>query len=337
MLADVAQTGRSLTRDELRTRREAGERAAEAGHGLRAVVGVHLCATRTAWPTFDAPGASLLAAVEQAIDAVAEGFERAQDSSVRQDRSARREFVDDLLHGRSDLGRLAERAERFGLRFSHSHAVAVAAHSAPDKQSDFLLRRVEQALFARFGNRRILLTTKDGRLVCIASGDQDEVLAYFAQQVGAAVPNDPRVATGRAHSGAGGVVHSYEEALNVLDLAERLDLDGPLLRAAELLVYPVLTRDRDAMADLVRHTLGPLCGARGGVLPLLDTLTVYFGAGCNAAAAARQLQVSVRTLTYRLERIHCLTGADPADPEDRYALQTAVIGARLLDWPRQEL
>ncbi|WP_405982948.1 PucR family transcriptional regulator [Streptomyces sp. NBC_00158] len=336
MLADVAETGRVLTREELRTRKESGARAAEAGHGLRALVGGHLLATRAAWPGPDAPADRLLAAVEQAIDAFAEGFEHAQDSAVRQEDSARREFVDDLLYGRSDLGRLAERAERFGLRFSHTHAVAVAGHRATDDESGFLLRRVEQALFARFGNRRILLTTKDGRLVCIAPGDEGEVLTYFAQQARAAA-DGTRVAIGRPHSGAGGVVHSYEEALGVLDLAERMDLTGPVLRAAELLVYPVLTRDRDAMADLVRHTLGPLRGARGGALPLLDTLTVYFGAGCNAAAAARQLSVGVRTLTYRLERIHRLTGADPADPEHRYMLQTAVIGARFLDWPHKEL
>lgn len=47
--------------------------------------------------------------------------------------------------------------------------------------------------------------------------------------------------------------------------------------------------------------------------------------------------LSVRALTYRLERIHRLTGADPADPTHRYTLQTAVIGARLLDWPAREL
>jgi sugar diacid utilization regulator len=45
----------------------------------------------------------------------------------------------------------------------------------------------------------------------------------------------------------------------------------------------------------------------------------------------------VRALTYRLERIHKLTGANPAEPAHRYMLQTAVIGARLLDWPAQEL
>ncbi len=142
---------------------------------------------------------------------------------------------------------------------------------------------------------------------------------------------------GRSHPGAGGVVHSYEEALNALDLAERLDLDSPVLHAADLLVYPVLTRDRQAMADLVHSTLGPLRQARGGAQPLLDTLTAYFDTGCVAAEAARRLALSVRAMTYRLERIHQLTGADPGDPVHRYTLQTAVVGARLLGWPDQDL
>jgi len=45
----------------------------------------------------------------------------------------------------------------------------------------------------------------------------------------------------------------------------------------------------------------------------------------------------VRALTYRLERIHKLTSANPADPAHRYMLQTAVIGVRLLEWPIKEL
>ena len=52
---------------------------------------------------------------------------------------------------------------------------------------------------------------------------------------------------------------------------------------------------------------------------------------------SRRLTLSVRALTYRLERIHKLTGANPADPAHRYMLQTAVIGARLLDWPAKDL
>lgn len=337
ILADACATGRRLTRDELESLRAEGERAAEAGHGLRTLVRRHLSETRALSPALTAAGVErFLAAVEQAIDAFAEGHERAQKFAMRQEEAARREFIDDLLYGRSDLGRLAERAERYGLLFSRAHAVAVAQGGQPVDDTHPAVRHVETSLLARFGERRILLTTKDGRLVCVAPGNQDDVLAFFAKHAYAATDGG-RVAIGRPHPGAGGVVHSYEEALNALDLADRLDLPEPVLRAADLLVYPVLARDRQAMADLVRDTLGPLRTARGGAQPLVDTLTTYFDAGCTAAEAARRLSLSVRAFTYRLARIHQLTGADPADPVHRYTLQTAVIGARLLGWPDNEV
>ncbi|MEV1051742.1 helix-turn-helix domain-containing protein [Streptomyces sp. NPDC049887] len=336
-LAGACATGRRLTRDELASLRGQGERAAEAGIGLRTMVHAHLAAARAIRPGLTGAAADhLLAAVEQAVDAFAEGHERAQRLAVRQEEAARREFVDDLLYGRSDLGRLAERAVRFGLLLSHAHAVAVAQGPEPYDDGHPLIRRIETSLVARFGDRRILLTTKDGRLICIAPGDQSDVLNHFAKQAYGATGGG-RVAVGRPHPGAGGVVHSYEEALNALDLADRMGLDDPVLLASDLLVYPVLTRDRQAMADLVLSVLGPLRDARGGALPLLDTLTAYFDAGCVAAEAARRLNLSVRALTYRLDRIHRLTGADPGDPVHRYTLQTAVIGARLLDWPRREV
>ncbi|WP_406511180.1 helix-turn-helix domain-containing protein [Streptomyces sp. NBC_00161] len=337
ILAEVCATGRRLTRDELESRRAVGERAAEEGCSLRHLVRAHLSTTRAACSEL-APGSldRVLAVVEQVIDALAEGHERAQLLAVRQEEAARREFIDDLLHGRSAPGHLAERAERFGLLLSHTHAVAVAEGPQSYDDAHPAVRSVESALIGRFGNRRILLTTKDGRLICVAPADQDDVLMYFAKQAHAATQGG-RVAIGRPQPGAGGVVHSYEEALNALDLAERMNLDDPVLRAADLLVFPVLTRDRQAMADLVLSALGPLQQARGGAQLMLDTLAAYFDSGCNAAEAARRLSLSVRAFTYRLERIQQLTGSSPADPVHRYTLQTAVIGARLLDWPARDL
>ncbi|MFH8715616.1 PucR family transcriptional regulator [Streptomyces zaomyceticus] len=337
ILTGVCATGRRLTREERDALRSRGERAAEAGIGLRALVRAHLSAAQHVLPDLS-PGAAehLLSAVEQAVDVFAEGHERAQRLAVRQQEAARREFIDDLLLGRSDLGRIAERAERFGLLLSHAHAVAVAQGREPYSDGYEVTRTVESSLVARFGNRRILLTTKDGRLICVAPADEPDVLAHFAKQAYAATDGG-QVAVGRPHPGPGGVVHSYEEALNALALAARMDLDDPVLYAADLLVYPVLTRDRQAMADLVRTVLGPLQEARGGARPLLETLAAYFDTGCVSAQAARRLSLSVRAMTYRLARIHRLTGSDPTDPVQRYALQTAVIGARLLDWPDQPL
>ncbi|MFE2481558.1 PucR family transcriptional regulator, partial [Streptomyces sp. NPDC059389] len=139
-------------------------------------------------------------------------------------RPARREFIDDLLYGSSDLGRLAERAERFGLRLSQAHAVAVASGPEPYADGYPVARGIESAVLTRFAGRQILLTTKDGRLICVAPGDQPDVLGFFAKQAYAATDGG-KVAIGRSHPGAGGVVHSYEEALNALDLAERMGLD----------------------------------------------------------------------------------------------------------------
>ncbi|WP_406132824.1 helix-turn-helix domain-containing protein [Streptomyces zaomyceticus] len=337
VLAGVCATGRRLTREEREALRSRGERAAEAGIGLRALVRAHLAEAQRVHSELQVATADhLLSAVEQAVDAFAEGHERAQHLLMRQEEAARREFIDDLLYGRSDLGRIAERAERFGLLLSHAHAVAVAQGPEPYSDGYEVTRSVESSLVARFGNRRILLTTKDGRLICVAPADETEVLAHFAKQAHAATDGG-QVAVGRAHPGTSGVVHSYEEALNALDLASRMDLDDPVLYAADLLVYPVLTRDRQAMADLVQTVLGPLQQARGGAKPLLDTLTAYFDTGCVTAQAARRLSLSVRAMTYRLDRIHRLTGSDPGDPVQRYTLQTAVVGARLLGWPDQVL
>ena len=87
------------------------------------------------------------------------------------------------------------------------------------------------------------------------------------------------------------------------------------------------------MRELVDAVLTPLLAARGGPEPLLRTLEAYFQEGGNASSSARSLHLSVRALTYRLEKIADLTGRDPADPAQRFELQTAVLGARLLGWP----
>ncbi len=151
-------------------------------------------------------------------------------------------------------------------------------------------------------------------------------------------PSRPwRIVVGRPYPGPSGVVRSYEEAAEALDVAERLGLPEPVASAADLLVYQVLLRDRTAITDLVRTVLMPLGTARGGAAPLLATLAAYFARGGVAAAAARDLHLSVRAVTYRLARVRDLTGRDPGLPADVLTLQVAVIGARLLDWPATPL
>jgi DNA-binding PucR family transcriptional regulator len=49
------------------------------------------------------------------------------------------------------------------------------------------------------------------------------------------------------------------------------------------------------------------------------------------------MHLSVRAVTYRLARVQQLTGYDPVAPEQRYTLETAVLGARMLGWPEVPL
>ena len=350
MLVGVSETGRRLARDELVTRQVLGAAAAEQNVPLRTLIDLYLTATWLTWrelPTANGAGGdtvraiaeSVLRAADDAIAALAEGYDGALRVVMRQEEAHRRQFIDDLLSGRSDVGRLAEAAERFGLRLAGQMAVAAVGADRSFVDGDAMTRRVESTLLGRFGTRDVLVTTKEGLLICVASATADEVYDDLARLVRAAMDAEDRwcIGVGRPHAGPAGVVRSYEEARETVEMAASLGLTARVLHTTDVLVFKVLLRDRVAIIDLVATVLGPLEQARGGPEPLLDTLAAYFACGGVSAATARRLYLSVRAVTYRLNRIKRLTGNDVTDPTQRFTLEAAVLGARLLDWPNRPL
>jgi DNA-binding PucR family transcriptional regulator len=221
--------------------------------------------------------------------------------------------------------------------------VALATCLDAHADLDLIARSVERAVVSRFGDREVLVATKEHLLVVLvpaATGsDRHEDVGATVRDEVSAGPGSGRwkVAVGRAHAGAYGIARSYEEAREALQLAGRLGVTATVVYASDLLVYRVLGRDQAAMIDLVQAVLSPLVAARGGAEPLLETLRAYFAVGSVTTEAARRLHLSVRAVTYRLHRIRQLTGYDAADPEAAFTLQAAVLGARLLDWPRTPL
>ncbi|MEU7002488.1 helix-turn-helix domain-containing protein [Nonomuraea sp. NPDC046570] len=320
VLADAVATGRQPGRGALDGCRAAGTRAAEQGVPLREMVEEALRSAESLG------AADLLAALRKVVGALMDGYESAQRVALREEEQARRDFVDDLLEGRSE--RLAERAEHFGLRLAESYVVAVA-RGLPEGGAG----RVERELVARFGSHNVLVAVHDGLLVCVSPGTLAAATGEFAHHVRAGFEPGWRMGIGRPHRGPGGVVTSFREASNAIDLADRLDLRPQVIKAADLLVFPVLLRDREAIEDLVSTVLSPLREARGGPGPLLRTLEEVFAAQGNQTAAARRLGLSARAVTYRLERVRRLTGFSPDEPTQRFTLETAVLGARLLGWP----
>ncbi|MEV0155484.1 helix-turn-helix domain-containing protein [Micromonospora sp. NPDC050686] len=363
LLRDAAVTGRRPRRSELDAVEALGRRAAEQGVSAGRAVRLYLSAARRLWrqlphlarstdsETVRAAADAVLHVVDSAVATLAEGYTAARRELVRREESLRRELVDDLLRGDSDLGGLVERAEPFGLDLARVHQVALAAPGRRLPDTGAAISTLERVIFDRLGDRDVLVATKEGLLVVVAPADavtpdrsrgggesRGDLGRLMHGELDRLVRGRPwQVAVGRPHPGLYGIARSYEEAREALATARRLHAETSVIDAHDLLIYRVLLRDQPAMVDLVQAVLTPLGQARGGAGPLLDTLTEYFACGEVATEAARRLHVSVRTVTYRLDRIRALSGYDPSDPRDRFTLHAAVLGARALDWPRRPL
>ena len=346
VLREISLAGRTLSVRERHELHNAGAGAAEDGVPLRDLITGHLAEMWRSWAslpgvtdarTTDAlkrVGETVFRAAEEAVGELTKGYEETQRWTVRREESLRREFVDDLLTGR-DVGQLAERAERYGLRLAGTNVVAAACSSKPFLESDAAAANVQSAMSLRFSSRHVLVATREGLLVCVVPHDLLGAPEEFARRVEEVVDRGARwrVGLGQPQSGLGGTVRSFEQARNALDLADRLDLDDRLVKAADLLVYQVLLRDSAALGELVTAVLEPLRQARGGAERLIDTLNAYFQSGRVATTTAQVLGIGVRTVTYRLDRVRELTGYRADHPAQGFTLQVAVLGARLLSWP----
>ncbi|MDQ2847010.1 MAG: helix-turn-helix domain-containing protein, partial [Actinomycetota bacterium] len=96
--------------------------------------------------------------------------------------------------------------------------------------------------------------------------------------------------------------------------------------AAELLAERVVRGDARAADRLRRTVFAPLDVPGSPLLETLDTYLTYSGA---LEPAARALFVHPNTMRYRLRRIAELTGRDPWDGRDQFALRVALVLGRL--------
>ena len=362
-LVGAVTAGNPLSRSQLASFRSAGRQASAQGIALRPVLALFLSATWRLWPHLPAvagpapdpsavvpAGELMLRAAQDVVAALTEGYQLARRELVAAQAAARREFVDDLLlGGTQELAGLVERAASFGLTLAGPHAVVIVEAEQPFTDSSAVTAMLERSILGSKADADALVTTKEGSLVVIFAAPDRAAVDEVVDGLTGSLPAVPaasgvhlrrrvevggwRMGVGLAHQGPLGVRLSYDQAREALRLGGRGGVNGQVLDAADFMVQRVLIRDETAMRELVDALLTPLTRARGGAEPLLQTLEAYFAAGGNASLSARSLHLSVRALTYRLDKIGRLTGRDPADPVQRFELQTAVTGARLLGWP----
>lgn len=317
--------------------RRLGEVAAERGVELRSVLDLYLSAT---WQLSEqlalvlpaGPGSwatALMRAADDAAAALGAGYERAQRRAIRREESIRRELIDDLLAGVAVGAPLHDLAAHVGFNLAGVHQAIVARTDRPLRDAGPVQSHVERELLAgRPGDG--FVATKEALLVCVLSGGGPSAGEQVLRLVTEAQPGAWVTGVGRPHQGPGGVARSFREARDALEMATQLGLPGRVVHIGELLPYRILMQDRRLLHDAIDDVLGPLHAARGGAEPLIDTLEAYFDEALSTTAAARRLHLSVRAVTYRLDRIAHLTGRSLRDPLDRFALEVAVRGRRLV-------
>jgi sugar diacid utilization regulator len=359
LLADAAVSGCEPDAAELDAVWLLGRRAAELGVSAGSAVQLYLSAARRLWHQLPAvvrsrdsevvraAAAAVLLVVDEAVARLVDGYTDARRQMARWEETLRREFIDDLLRGDADVGRLVERAVPFGLDMARPHQVALAAPTGRLNEAEPAISSLERSVVQWAGDRDVLVATKDGWIVAVTPADTNvpgprtgpKTLGdLMLTELERAPRGRPwRVTVGRPYPGSYGIARSYEEAREGLTMAVQLGLDSPLIQSEQLLIYRVLLRDQPAIVDLVQSVLGQLVHARGGAEPLLTTLDAYFAAGGVTTETARRLHLSVRAVTYRLDRIKTLTGYDPTDPAQRFTVHAAALGAKLLGWPQRDL
>lgn len=363
LLADAAIMGRRPRAADLEAVSVLGIRAAEQGVSAGSLIDLYLSAAWRLWTDLPmevrkrdreavrAAAEAVLHVIDDAVATLAEGYTEARRRMVRSEETRRRELIDDLLRGDSHLGELVERTEPFGLDLTRPHQVFLAAPNERLLDVEAASSALERRILDWVGDRDVLVATKDGLLVVVAPAGlvapgqprprepvKDDIGVLIEAELGRLQRGEPwRVTAGRPHPGVYGIARSYEEAREALIMARTLNLETRVTRAEDLLIYRVLVRDQPAIVDLVHTVLGPLALARDGAEPLLDTLGAYFEAGGVATKAALRLHLSVRAVTYRLERVRTLTGYDPTSAAHRFTLHAAVLGAKLLGWPQRDL
>jgi len=237
LLADAAVHGRRPKRRDLDALGLLGRRAAEQGISAGRVVQLYLSAARRLWQDLPmvvrsrdreavrAAATAVLQVVDDAVATLAEGYAVARRDLVRREESLRRELIDDLLRGDSDLGALVERAEPFGLDLARVHQVALAAPSRRLPDAGAAISALEAVMFDRLGDRDVLVATKDGLLVVLAPADaviagrtspgmqaSNELGRLMHRELNRLPRGRPwRVPVGRAYPGLYGMARSYEE------------------------------------------------------------------------------------------------------------------------------
>ena len=235
----------------------------------------------------------LFAYVDRVVGEVSEEYTAERQRVLRSSIQRRVQLVRDVLGGAS-----IDSAE-LGYRLEQEHLAVVATGPAADASLRDLARRLERSLLT-------VAMTDDTVWAWLGSSRRSD-RGERHDSVWAQVADRTRYAVGEPAWGITGFRDSHEQALAA----------PPGRRAPAAAGDPLRRRRAGGGAAVRRPRRAPLRRARAGSVDraetretsvLRDTLGSYLQSGLNAAAAAAALNVSDRTIAYRIHGIEDLLG-----------------------------
>jgi diguanylate cyclase with GGDEF domain/PucR-like helix-turn-helix protein len=234
----------------------------------------------------------LFAYVDRVVGEVSEEYTTERQRVLRSSIQRRVQLVRDVLAGAS-----VDSAE-LGYRLEQEHLAVVATGPTADASLRDLARRLERRLLT------VAMTddTVWAWLGSLRRSERDERHdSAWAQAAGRT-----RYAVGEPAWGISGFRDSHEQALAAHRVAAHLP--QPVIRYDDVALEAALLYDAHAARRFVEHELGPLALNDPRTCVLRETLSSYLQSGLNAAATAAMLNVSDRTIAYRIHGVEDLLG-----------------------------
>ena len=274
--------------------------------------------------------------------AAACALEMAKQKAVNEtEKRLRGTFLDRLLLGDVSQQEAVRQGQRFNHDMTRTHIAFVLSWRGEARQS---LRRLETTVNTIIASREtsalVWTRAKEGEVVVFHATDYadpiDHSLALsqaFSSEIKRQFPQSrAAIGLGQVAREINGWRSSYRDAVQAMELAQRLQTDLPLF-IGDLGVYQLILSlsDRDKLSGFCDDTLGALMDydMRQNA-DLIKTLEAFFNSHGNLSQTAQSLIVHRNTLLYRMNRINDIAGIDLGRPETRLALHLALTIRRLL-------
>jgi purine catabolism regulator len=251
-------------------------------------------------------------------------------------RQLKDELFEGLLLGRTQDEQVArERAIRLGYspELVYRALVVVPTAEGGDRpETSAQRRRLLEGLEQLLGrlSPQAFATVRDEELVVLLpeGANARELGRACVHQAGSLVPDwRVTVGIGGPSPNASAIARSYAQARRALETAQRFENQGDVVVFEDLGLYRLLfhVSDTSELRGFTDQVLGALIEYdQRHNADLVRTLAAFLANNGNLQATARELNLHVNSVGYRMQRIRAIAGLDLEAAEDRLLAQVAL-------------